>query len=205
MRNTLSKTSRPPIPRFRRIQSMAGPVPWDARALRWLACRKRRWKAMGFRAPAKKEDFFDRRESRTPWLHFGDAFLLHGASARQDMLAAVDGLGFSRRDAARAMSLFYALTPQSAGDVGGGKHLRIRARLGREGFEGIFFSHTARELDLHCGDLVDIAFTPQINDFRGHVSVQLLVSAMRRHDGSGNVPSPAEIFRDFRPVCVTHL
>ena len=118
MRNTLSKTSRPPIPRFRRIQSMAGPVPWDARALRWLACRKRRWKAMGFRAPAKKEDFFDRRESRTPWLHFGDAFLLHGASARQDMLAAVDGLGFSRRDAARAMSLFYALTPQSAGDVG---------------------------------------------------------------------------------------
>ena len=73
---------------------------------------------------------------------------------------------------------------ESAGDVGGGKHLRIRARLGRESFEGIFFSHTTRELDLHCGDLVDIAFTPQINDFRGHVSVQLLVSAMRRHDGS---------------------
>ncbi len=72
---------------------------------------------------------------------------------------------------------------ESAGDVGGGKHLRIRARLGRESFEGIFFSHNERELDIHSGDLVDIAFTPQINEFRGHVSVQLLVSAIRRHDG----------------------
>ncbi|MBR2582622.1 MAG: single-stranded-DNA-specific exonuclease RecJ [Oscillospiraceae bacterium] len=71
---------------------------------------------------------------------------------------------------------------ESAGEVGGGKHLRIRARLGREIFEGIFFSHTARELEIRSGDLVDIAFTPQINDFRGHVSVQLLVSALRRHD-----------------------
>ncbi len=72
---------------------------------------------------------------------------------------------------------------ESAGEVGGGKHLRIRARLGREVFEGIFFSHTARELDIRAGDAVDIAFTPQINEFRGHVSVQLLISALRCHDG----------------------
>ena len=71
---------------------------------------------------------------------------------------------------------------ESAGDVGGGRHLRIRARLGGESFEGIFFSHTEAELDLHSGDTVDIAFTPQINEFHGHVSVQLLVNAMRRHD-----------------------
>ena len=72
---------------------------------------------------------------------------------------------------------------ESASEVGGGKHLRIRVRLGRESFEGIFFSHTARELDIRAGDLVDVAFTPQSNEFRGHVSVQLLVSAPRRHDG----------------------
>ena len=71
---------------------------------------------------------------------------------------------------------------QSAGDVGGGKHLRIRVRLGSEVFEGIFFSHTERELDVHAGERVDVAFTPQINEFRGHVSVQLLVSALRRHE-----------------------
>ena len=72
---------------------------------------------------------------------------------------------------------------ESAGDVGGGKHFRFRARLGRESFEGIFFSHNERELDLHSGDLADIAFSPQINEFHGHVSVQLMVSAMRVHDG----------------------
>ena len=73
---------------------------------------------------------------------------------------------------------------EAASDVGGGKHLRIRARLRSDSFEGIFFSHTESELDLHAGDLVDIAFTPQINEFHGHVSVQLIVSAMRRHDPS---------------------
>jgi single-stranded-DNA-specific exonuclease len=71
---------------------------------------------------------------------------------------------------------------ESVGDVGGGKHLRIRVRLGRETFEGIFFSHTERELGLRAGERIDVAFTPQINEFRGHVSVQLLVSALRRHD-----------------------
>ena len=73
---------------------------------------------------------------------------------------------------------------ENASEVGGGKHLRIRVRLGRESFEGIFFSHTARELDIRPGERVDVAFTPQINEFRGHISVQLLVSALRRHDGS---------------------
>ena len=72
---------------------------------------------------------------------------------------------------------------ENASDVGGGKHLRIRVRLGRESFEGIFFSHTAAELSLRSGDTVDVAFTPQINEFHGHVSVQLLVSALRIHDG----------------------
>ena len=72
---------------------------------------------------------------------------------------------------------------ESAGDVGGGKHLRIRVKLGRESFEGIFFSHTEKELGIHSGDLIDVAFTPQINEFRGHISVQLLVNAIRLHDG----------------------
>lgn len=71
---------------------------------------------------------------------------------------------------------------ESAADVGGGKHLRVRARLGRELFEGIFFSHTADGVGVRAGDVVDIAFTPQINEFHGHVSVQLLICALRRHD-----------------------
>ncbi len=77
-----------------------------------------------------------------------------------------------------------AVRLESASEVGGGKHLRIRVRLGRESFEGIFFSHTEKDLGVRAGDLVDIAFTPQINEFHGHSSVQLLVSALRPHDGT---------------------
>ena len=46
----------------------------------------------------------------------------------------------------------------------------------------IFFSHTAAGLGLHVGDTVDVAFSPQVNTYRGHSSVQLLVSAVRQHD-----------------------
>lgn len=66
--------------------------------------------------------------------------------------------------------------------VGGGKHLRIKVSLRSQHFEGIFFSHTSQELGLREGDRVDVAFTPQINEFRGHRSVQLLVTALRRHE-----------------------
>lgn len=70
----------------------------------------------------------------------------------------------------------------SATAVGKGRHLRIRVKYRNTVFEGIFFGHTAEELGVHAGNTVDIAFTPQINEYNGSVSVQLLVSAMRRHD-----------------------
>lgn len=73
---------------------------------------------------------------------------------------------------------------ESADAVGGGRHLRMRVRLRKERFEAIFFSHTAAELGLREGELVDLAFTPQINEFRGHVSVQFVVSEARPHDGA---------------------
>ena len=73
-------------------------------------------------------------------------------------------------------------TLESASEVGGGKHLRMRVRLGDSRFECIFFSHTARQLGISEGDAVDIAFTPQINEFRGNVTVQLVTAAVRRHD-----------------------
>ena len=72
----------------------------------------------------------------------------------------------------------------AADAVGGGRHMRMRVRLRKERFEAIFFSHTAAELGLHVGERVDLAFTPQINEFRGHVSVQFVVSDARPHDGA---------------------
>ena len=58
-------------------------------------------------------------------------------------------------------------------EVGGGKHLRLRLGRGRESFQAIFFSSTAQRAAVGVGDLVEIAFTPQINEFRGIRSVQL--------------------------------
>ncbi len=69
-----------------------------------------------------------------------------------------------------------AMTP-----VGSGRHLRLRVNLRGESLEGIFFSRTARELGLQEGEAADLAFTPQINEFRGVTSVQLLLTAARPH------------------------
>ena len=75
-------------------------------------------------------------------------------------------------------------------EVGGGKHLRLR--LSRDGvsFGAIFFSTTALRSGIAQGDQVEIAFTPQINEFRGMRSVQLNLvdirpdKASRDHYGS---------------------
>ena len=73
------------------------------------------------------------------------------------------------------------VTVEALTSVGSGRHLRLRVRLRGESFEGIFFSHTARELGLREGETADLAFTPQVNEFRGVSSVQLLVTAARPH------------------------
>ena len=70
----------------------------------------------------------------------------------------------------------------SADQVGGGRHLKIQVELGGARMDGIYFSHSAQALGIAPGDRVDVAFTPQVNEFRGHSSVQLVVSAIRRHD-----------------------
>ncbi len=73
---------------------------------------------------------------------------------------------------------------ESPNEVGGGKHLRLRVRMGKERFECIYFSHNLSNVKIYDGDCIDLAFTPQINDYRGTVSVQLVVCAMRSHDPS---------------------
>ena len=63
----------------------------------------------------------------------------------------------------------------SMADVGGGRHLKLRLRHQGAMFDAIFFSASAGQLDLNPGDRADVAFTPQINEFRGARSVQLQV------------------------------
>ncbi|MEA4965999.1 MAG: single-stranded-DNA-specific exonuclease RecJ [Oscillospiraceae bacterium] len=58
-------------------------------------------------------------------------------------------------------------------EVGGGKHLRLRLTRGASSLSAIFFSTTALCASVGVGDTVEIAFTPQINEFRGNRTVQL--------------------------------
>ena len=64
-------------------------------------------------------------------------------------------------------------------EVGGGRHLKLKLSAGGRSFDAIFFSATAGEASLAQGDRVDVAFTPQINEYRGWRSVQLQVCDLR--------------------------
>jgi len=64
-------------------------------------------------------------------------------------------------------------------------------------YECVFFSRTAEELGIRSGDWVDIAFFPQINEFRSRRSVQLLISDLRIHNGGRG----DEILRGSFPIC----
>jgi len=63
--------------------------------------------------------------------------------------------------------------------VGGGRHMRLRLRSGRFGLNAIYFSANPTAVSIQTGDVVDIAFTPQVNEFRGERSVQMNVQDIR--------------------------
>lgn len=70
----------------------------------------------------------------------------------------------------------------SAYGVGAEKqHLKFSVEFDGRRFDGIFFSHTKEELGIKAGDRVDLAFTPQINEYLGNVSVQLSACGIRPH------------------------
>lgn len=63
--------------------------------------------------------------------------------------------------------------------VGGGRHMRLRLRSGRSSINAIYFSADPQSVSVQPGDLVDIAFTPQINEYRSERSVQMNVLDIR--------------------------
>ena len=71
------------------------------------------------------------------------------------------------------------LTIERIQQVGGGRHMRLRLRGGRTVLNAIYFSANPETASVQPGDMVDIAFTPQINEFRGERSVQMNVLDIR--------------------------
>lgn len=64
--------------------------------------------------------------------------------------------------------------------VGGGKHTRFQVEKNGVMLDAIFFSAPFQETGLRPGSRVDLAFYPQINEFRGMRTVQLLITDLRR-------------------------
>jgi len=65
--------------------------------------------------------------------------------------------------------------------VGGGRHMRLRLNAGHHSFNAIYFSASAQSASIAQGDLVDVAFVPQVNEFRGERSVQMNILDIRPH------------------------
>lgn len=71
---------------------------------------------------------------------------------------------------------------ESFSGVGGNKHTRMRVNAGGTGFDCIFFSRRPEDLGVEAGQYIDLAFTPQINEFHGKTSVQLNIADIRPHE-----------------------
>ena len=65
--------------------------------------------------------------------------------------------------------------------VGGGKHTRMSLKVGKNIVTAMFFRKTVSEIDLYPGDLLDVIFTLDINEFQGNRNLQMIVKDVRLH------------------------
>ncbi len=63
--------------------------------------------------------------------------------------------------------------------VGNGRHTRLRLRQGYHTLNAIGFGMTPESASIEPGDVVDVAFIPQVNEFRGERTVQLNIQDIR--------------------------
>ena len=93
--------------------------------------------------------------------------------------AALDALEPCGNGCPKPILVTECLTIERLTPVGNGRHLRLRLQSRDHSWGGIFFSATAETASVCQGDVVDVAFIPQINEFRGEKSVQLNIQDIR--------------------------
>ena len=92
--------------------------------------------------------------------------------------------------------------------VGGGRHMRLRLKNGHHTINAIYFSATPETASIEQGDLVDVAFNAQINDFRGERTVQMNVLDIRPSCCAESSPEMLEYGRirtGLSPVAAANL
>ena len=95
---------------------------------------------------------------------------------------------------AKPVLMMRGLTVDRAQPVGGGKHLRLRLHKGRHSFNAIYFSCGHEMSAVTQGEVIDIAFVAQINEFRDERSVQMNVIDLRP---SCNAPCDPELLHYY--------
>ena len=73
------------------------------------------------------------------------------------------------------------LTVERIGMVGNGRHMRLRLRSGVHALSAICFSANPESFSIEPGDVVDVAFSPQVNEYRGERTVQMNILDIRPH------------------------
>ena len=86
--------------------------------------------------------------------------------------------------------------------VGGGRHMRLRLCSGHTYLNAIYFSANPQTVSIQPGDLVDVAFTPQVNEFRGTRTVQMNVIDIRPSCNAECLPDAAP-YRDMQRGSLT--
>ena len=102
----------------------------------------------------------------------------------------------------KPMLVVEKMTIERLGQVGGGRHLRLRLRNGQTAINAIYFSATEESASVCQGDVVDVAFIPQINEFRGESSVQMNVQDIRP-SCKANCSDKTEAYRALREHTLT--
>ena len=84
------------------------------------------------------------------------------------------GQGNQRPQAALLDAVVESVVP-----LAGGRHVRLYIEKFYQTYECVFFSQSYEDFEFHRGDTIDLAFFPQINEYRGRRSVQLLIADIR--------------------------
>ncbi len=115
-----------------------------------------------------------------------------------DQLAALEPCG---NGCPKPVLVLENLTIDRVGLVGNGRHMRLRLRQGHHSLNAICFGSTPESASVAQGDVVDVAFQPQVNEFRGERTVQLNVLDIRPSCQAECCPDS----RPYRSLCAGTL
>ncbi len=95
-------------------------------------------------------------------------------------------------------------------EVGGGKHTRLTLRVGGSTISAMCFRKTMAELDIFPGDVLDLIFLLDINDFQGNKTVQLIVKDVRLtenilHTNSAELETYQSLLAGEMDLPLTHM